>query len=133
MPRTVKLCLIGFGNVGQAFILLAERKKELLEKDYGVKLIITAIATGRHGRAIDPDGIDTGKACTILAAFELSKRALNKFNNTLPIIDSPQKAVDQLTDIRTKSKEHFVCLYLNARNQLIHKEVISIDRSFHFQ
>ncbi len=62
MPRTVKLCLIGFGNVGQAFILLAERKKELLEKDYGVKLIITAIATGRHGRAIDPDGIDTGKA-----------------------------------------------------------------------
>lgn len=71
-------------------------------------------------------GIDSGKACTILAAFELSKRALNKFNNSLPLIDSPQKAVDQLTDIRTKTKEHFVALYLNARNQLIHKEVISI-------
>jgi len=71
-------------------------------------------------------GIDSGKACTILAAFELSKRALNKFNNSLPLIDSPQKAIDQLTDIRTKTKEHFVALYLNARNQLIHREIISI-------
>lgn len=71
-------------------------------------------------------GIDAGKACTILAAFELSKRALNKFDNSLPFIDSPQKAVDQLTDIRTKTKEHFVALYLNARNQLIHREIISI-------
>lgn len=71
-------------------------------------------------------GIDRSKACTILAAFELSKRALNKFDNSLPLIDSPQKAVDQLTEFRTKTKEHFICLYLNARNQLIHKEVISI-------
>lgn len=71
-------------------------------------------------------GIDSGKACTLLASFELTKRALNKFNNSLPLIDSPQKAVDQLTDIRNKSKEHFVALYLNARNQLIHKEIISI-------
>ncbi len=65
MIRTVKLCLMGFGNVGQAFALLVERKKNLLEKDYGVKLIITAIATARHGRAIDPDGIDTTKALTL--------------------------------------------------------------------
>ena len=62
MPRTVKLCLMGFGNVGQAFVHLAERKKDQLQKDYGVNFIVTAIATGKHGRAIDPDGIDTEKA-----------------------------------------------------------------------
>lgn len=71
-------------------------------------------------------GIGSDKAVTILAAFELAKRATAKFDNTLPIIDSPQKAVDQLTHIRSKAKEYFMCLYLNARNQLIHKETISI-------
>jgi DNA repair protein RadC len=71
-------------------------------------------------------GIDSGKACTLLASFELTKRALKKYDNSLPLIDSPQKAVDQLTDIRAKQKEYFVCLYLNARNQLIYKETISI-------
>jgi homoserine dehydrogenase len=65
MPRTVKLCLMGFGNVGQAFVHLAERKKNQLEKDYGVNFIVTAIATGRHGRAINPEGIDTEKAIAL--------------------------------------------------------------------
>ena len=66
MTRTVKLCLMGFGNVGQAFVHLAERKKDQLEKDYGVNFIVTAIATGRHGRAIDPQGIDTEKAIALV-------------------------------------------------------------------
>ena len=66
MPRTVKLCLMGFGNVGQAFVHLAERKKDQLKKDYGVNFIVTAIATGRHGRAIDPEGIDTEKAIALV-------------------------------------------------------------------
>lgn len=71
-------------------------------------------------------GIDIGKATTILAAIELSRRALNKLDNSLPCIDSPQKVLDQLTRFRTKTKEHFICLYLNARNQLIHLEVVSM-------
>lgn len=71
-------------------------------------------------------GIDLGKAATILAAFELSRRATASFDNSLPVISSPQDAVDQLTSMRSKKKEHFVALYLNARNQLIHQETISI-------
>jgi DNA repair protein RadC len=71
-------------------------------------------------------GIGPDKAVTILAAFELSKRATKSFDHNLPIIDSPQKAVDQITHIRNKTKEHFVVLYLNARNQLIHQETISV-------
>jgi len=56
----------------------------------------------------------------------LSKRATKSFSQNLPIVDSPQKAVDQLTHIRNKNKEHFVAFYLNARNQLTHLETISI-------
>jgi DNA repair protein RadC len=71
-------------------------------------------------------GINEGKACTLLSAFELCKRGLLKFDDCLPMIDSPSSAVAQLSDLRTLKKEHFVALYLNARNQLVHKETISV-------
>lgn len=71
-------------------------------------------------------GVEIGKATTILAAFELTRRATGAFDNSLPMISSPQDALDQLTELRHLKKEHFVVLYLNARNQLIHKETISV-------
>jgi len=71
-------------------------------------------------------GIGPGKACLLLAAFELTKRALEVEDNNLPTINSAKDAVAQLQELRTAKKEHFTVLYLNARNQLIHKETISI-------
>jgi DNA repair protein RadC len=71
-------------------------------------------------------GIGLGKACLLLAAFELTKRALEVEDNNLPTINSAKDAVAQLQELRTAKKEHFVVLYLNARNQLIHKETVSI-------
>jgi DNA repair protein RadC len=71
-------------------------------------------------------GIDIGKACTLLAAFELTKRALDVNDTHLPLIHSIQQVVDQVSDIRLHKKEHFIALYLNARHQLVHKETISI-------
>ena len=71
-------------------------------------------------------GIGDAKACLLLAAFELTKRALEVEDNSLPVINSAKDAVAQLTELRTAKKEHFVVLYFNARNQLVHKEVISI-------
>lgn len=71
-------------------------------------------------------GIGPGKACLLLAAFELTKRALEVEDNNLPHINSARDAMAQLLELRTAKKEHFVVLYLNARNQLVHKETISI-------
>ncbi|MDO8676669.1 MAG: DNA repair protein RadC [Candidatus Azambacteria bacterium] len=71
-------------------------------------------------------GIGPGKACLLLAAFELTKRALEVEDNNLPAINSVKEAVAQLQELRTAKKEHFVVLYLNARNQLVHKETISV-------
>ena len=71
-------------------------------------------------------GIDSAKATTLLAAFELSKRALEVSDTNLPTIVTPKDVVAQLTDLRHNKKEHFVALYLNARNQLVHKETISM-------
>ena len=71
-------------------------------------------------------GIDAGKACTLLAAFEFTKRLLAAHHNGRPVIASVDDALAQLHDIRHHKKEHFVALYLNARNELIHREEISV-------
>ena len=47
-------------------------------------------------------------------------------DTSLPTIVTPKDAVAQLTDLRHNKKEHFIALYLNARNQLVHKETISM-------
>lgn len=72
------------------------------------------------------NGIDSGKATTLLAAFELAKRALEVNDTNLPVISDAKDAVAQLSDMRDLKKEHFVVLYLNAKNQLVHKETISM-------
>jgi len=71
-------------------------------------------------------GVDSGKACSILAAFELTKRALQEYKTNLPIIASPVEALTHVHHIRHLKREHFIVLYLNARNQLIHTETVSI-------
>jgi len=62
-------------------------------------------------------GIDSAKATTLLAAFELSKRALEVNDTNLPVINNAKDAVAQLSDMRDLKKEHFMALYLNAKNQ----------------
>lgn len=71
-------------------------------------------------------GVGPAKACLIRAAFELSKRAFAVDEDLLPIISTPKDVADEVTNIRKNKKENFVVLYLNARNQVIHKETISI-------
>ena len=56
------LALLGFGNVGRALARLLERKRSQLEAQYGLTFRITAIATGRHGAAINPNGLDIEQA-----------------------------------------------------------------------
>lgn len=61
-----RLALLGFGNVGRAFARLLRRKETELERDYGINFIVTGIATGRHGIAVDPNGLDLDKALDIV-------------------------------------------------------------------
>ena len=55
----IRIALIGYGNVGQAFARMLERKKEFIEERFGKTPIISAIVTGRRGGLICPDGVDT--------------------------------------------------------------------------
>lgn len=69
-------------------------------------------------------GLGEAKIAVFLANFELAKRYL--LDDDRPTIDSPQKAVDQLADIRNKKQEYLVCLTLDGANKLITKRTITI-------
>lgn len=69
-------------------------------------------------------GLGSAKATEIIACFELGKRYLKgkKFN----LILSPKDVWDGLRDFRDHKKEHFIIFYLDARNQEIKREIISV-------
>lgn len=69
-------------------------------------------------------GMALAKTTQFMAAFELWRRQFEVTER--PIIDSPEKAVEQLADIRNKQQEYFVCLTLDGANRLIAKRVITI-------
>ncbi|MGB3009442.1 MAG: DNA repair protein RadC [Candidatus Saccharimonadales bacterium] len=69
-------------------------------------------------------GVGEAKATELAASFELARRYL--LESDRPIIDSPEKAVEQLADIRDKKQEYFVCLTLDGANRLIAKRTITI-------
>ncbi|TAK11739.1 MAG: homoserine dehydrogenase [Anaerolineae bacterium] len=69
-----KLAFIGFGNVGRALARLLLDKQADIQKQYGITYSTVAIATGRHGAAIQPAGIDLEQAITVKDFNALSER-----------------------------------------------------------
>lgn len=61
-----RLSFIGFGNVARALVRLLERKQPLLKEKYGITYSVTGIATGRHGFAVNPDGLDVNQALELV-------------------------------------------------------------------
>ena len=69
-------------------------------------------------------GLGAVKAMEIVACFELGRRALHHKKSSL--ILSPGDIWQELKDIRGHKKEHFVVFFLDARNQEIRREIISV-------
>lgn len=57
-----KLALIGFGNVARALVRLLLRKQDMLRSIHDLTFSFTGISTGRHGCAVNPDGLDIEQA-----------------------------------------------------------------------
>ena len=72
-------------------------------------------------------GIGTAKAIQVLAAVEIGRRIGNLVHEERYVIRSPEDGAKLLmNDMRFLSQEHFVCLYLNTKNQVLHKQTIFI-------
>jgi len=78
-----KLALIGFGNVARALARLLIRKQDLLKSQYEVTFSFTGIATGKHGFAVNPNGLDIQKALELVE----SKQSISELS-TIPVGDS---------------------------------------------
>ena len=82
MPH-YNLALLGFGNVGRALARLLWRKQSELESRYDITFSVTGIATGKHGAAVNPAGLDYPKVAELVEAGE-SLAVLS----TIPIRDN---------------------------------------------
>ena len=71
-------------------------------------------------------GIDSAKACTIVAAAELVKRALKIQDELLPIVSSVKDVTLQVSYLREKTREHLMAIYLNARNELLFRKHVFV-------
>ena len=60
------LALIGLGNVARALARLLLRKQDLLKSQYDITFSFTGISTGRHGFAVNPNGLDIEEALRLV-------------------------------------------------------------------
>lgn len=72
-------------------------------------------------------GIGPAKGVMVLAAIEVGKR-LNQYKpNERYIIRSPEDGANYvMEEMRSLQQEHFVVLFLNTKNQVIHRQTIFI-------
>jgi len=70
-------------------------------------------------------GMGRARAAQLLAAAELGRR-LWPDGESAPLVRGPESVFDLTRDIRGANREHFVGFYLNSRNQVLRREIISI-------
>lgn len=104
--RTVRVALVGFGNVGQALADLLEERADLLYQRYRLDISVTGIATARRGTVINPGGIVLSE---VVAAIEADPDA--RLPGALPndvtvpafIATVPAEIVVELTPLTPES------------------------------
>ena len=89
-----RLCFIGFGNVARALVRLLERKRGILNERHDITYSITGIATGRHGMAFNPAGLDVNKALALVEAGEsIASLSVSPASDSLAVIRGSQADV----------------------------------------
>lgn len=56
--KTIDLAMIGYGNVGKAFVKMLKQKTQYIEENYHTEVRITAVCTRSKGALADPAGIN---------------------------------------------------------------------------
>lgn len=75
---------------------------------------------------LEISGIGQAKALQIVSAISLVKRFYEEGKENRIIIKNSKDVLSLTYGLRDKKKEYLICLYLNSRNVLIKKEIISV-------
>lgn len=98
-----------------------EVAQELLSK-YGMADLLAL----PYASLVGLRGVGASRAGVLLAAAEIVRRAQKQTPAGSSSLRSIYDVIDQAIEIRDKKKEHLMAFFLNARHQLIAKEIISI-------
>ncbi|MBW7454827.1 DNA repair protein RadC [Paenibacillus sepulcri] len=112
--------LLRTGTKSESAVLLASRILKECGSLYGlVDMSIDELTAIR--------GIGPAKAVQLRAGIELGRRlARSQQNETLTIRKPSDAANFMMEELRYLKKEHFVCLFLNTKNHVIHRETLSV-------
>lgn len=112
--------LIGSGTKQEPVNVLANR---ILMHFEGLKLLREATIE----ELVAIKGIGEAKGLLVLAAIELGKRMNAYKPDTRYVIRSPEDGASYIMEeMRYLSQEHFVAIFLNTKNQIIHYQTIFI-------
>ncbi|WP_128738470.1 RadC family protein [Lederbergia galactosidilytica] len=112
--------LLRTGTKSESVLQLANR---LLTKFDGLMWLKDAA----FEELISVKGIGKAKAVQLVAAVELGRRISNLTYDDRYVIRSPEDGANYvMNDMRFLTQEHFVALYLNTKNQVIHRQTIFI-------
>lgn len=112
--------LLGSGTRNESVIQLSAR---VLQHFNGLRLL----KEGSVKELQEIKGIGEAKAVLLKAALELGKRIRQLPPEDRYVIKSPEDVADfMMEEMRHLTQEHFVTLYLNTKNQVIHKQTIFI-------
>lgn len=108
------------GSKKESVVQLAHRLLQVFE---GLRLLKDATIE----ELMHIKGIGHTKAVQIIAALELGRRMNQIRQDERFVIRSPQDGANYvMDDMRFLSQEHFVCIYLNTKNQVIQQKTVFI-------
>ena len=112
--------LLRTGTKDESVLMLANRVLKSFDKIQDLKDATVEEITSVKG-------IGRAKAVQILAAAEMGKRIYRKHSEGKYVIRSPEDAAAYLmTDMTSLLQEHFVVIFLNVKNEVLHKHTVFI-------
>lgn len=115
--RDLVAVILGTGGEGEGVLELAERVTHAVNLRLLPRVPVEELLLVR--------GLGKARAAQLLAAAEVGSR-LWPDGEPAPVLRGPETVFQLTKDIRGANREHFVGFYLNTRNQLLRREVISI-------
>ena len=101
--KTVKIGMIGFGNVGHGFIRALHENKDFYRKEMGLDFQVTAITDLRYGTIYNPGGLPLDQLADAKDFYEMDPETFRDWNTIQMIRNAESDVIVELsfTDLKT--------------------------------
>lgn len=101
--KTVRIGMIGFGNVGHGFIRALSEKKDYFKKEHNLQFLITSVTDIRYGTIYDPKGLSLEELADSKDFSGMAPELFRDWNTIQMIRNSETDVIIELsfTDLKT--------------------------------